>query len=294
MFRAFTRLLARPRTSRKVPSKIAAVVVPAPTRAQLSADERTSLRHLTHYLGAYDKYLAAPVGSPVALPRFETRYFSKKFFGSLSAINNLWYAPQFWEAFTDYKFILWYHLDCLVFSDQLEEWCEADLDYIGPPWIRSADSLWVHTPRVGNGGIALAKVESCLRVLHNRSVQEPSTYWMDMLARNHRALRPFAEVAQRAQRYWPRSRVLDRMLTQWDTMENPDRHGRNSDLFWSDRAVHYWPEFKVASLEQGLRFGFEVAPRTCFEMNGRRMPFGCHAWPRYDREFWTPFLLASD
>lgn len=294
MFRAFTRLVARPRTGRRVPSKTAAVVVPAPPRRQLSPDERTSLRHLTHYLGAYDKYLAAPMGSPAALDEFETKYFSRKFFGSLSAINNLWYAPQFFEAFTDYKFILWYHLDCLVFADELEEWCKADLDYIGPPWIRSTDSSWVDTPRVGNGGIALVKVESFLRVLHNRSSQEPWTYWFDMLARNHRALRPFADVVQRAHRCWPRSRFLNRMLTQWDAMVNPGRHGRNSDLFWSDRAVRYCPEFKVASLEQGLRFAFEVAPRTCFEMNGRRMPFGCHAWPRYDRGFWSPFLLAPD
>ena len=56
----------------------------------------------------------------------------------------------------------------------------------------------------------------------------------------------------------------------------------------------YLPEFKVASLEQGLRFAFEASPRTCFEMNGGRLPFGCHAWGRYDREFWTPHLLRDD
>jgi lipopolysaccharide/colanic/teichoic acid biosynthesis glycosyltransferase len=29
-------------------------------------------------------------------------------------------------------------------------------------------------------------------------------------------------------------------------------------------------------------------------MNGRRMPFGCHAWERYDPEFWRPHVLAAD
>jgi hypothetical protein len=34
-----------------------------------------------------------------------------------------------------------------------------------------------------------------------------------------------------------------------------------------------------------------VAPRLCFELNGRKLPFGCHAWQRYDRGFWEPYLL---
>jgi hypothetical protein len=27
-------------------------------------------------------------------------------------------------------------------------------------------------------------------------------------------------------------------------------------------------------------------------MNGGNMPFGCHAWERYDRRFWEPHLLS--
>jgi hypothetical protein len=65
----------------------------------------------------------------------------------------------------------------------------------------------------------------------------------------------------------------------------------NCDYFWSDEAVKYWPDFKIASVETGLKFAFEVAPRWCFERNGGRLPFGCHAWPRYDRAFWEPHLL---
>jgi hypothetical protein len=26
-------------------------------------------------------------------------------------------------------------------------------------------------------------------------------------------------------------------------------------------------------------------------MNNHRLPFGCHAWPRYDRMFWEPYLV---
>jgi hypothetical protein len=266
-------------------------VVPLSTRPSLSADEQTSLRHLEHFLGRYDKYLVAPQGSPVRLDGFVMREFPRKFFGSLAAINNLWYSPDLFAAFSDYKFIFYYHLDSLVLSDQLDEWCAADLDYIGPPWINCPDSPWVTRPRVGNGGFVLVKVESALRVLYNRYAIHPSTYWLDMAARNSRSLAPLVKALALTQRYGPGFHFTERVLKAWEVRQNPGLYGLNSDYFWSDRAIEYLPEFKVASLDQGLRFGFEVAPRMCLEMNGGRMPFGCHAWPRYDRGFWEPHLL---
>ncbi len=71
-------------------------------------------------------------------------------------------------------------------------------------------------------------------------------------------------------------------------------YGRAVDVFWGLRAVDYYPDWKVASVEEGLRFGFEVEPSRCFEMNGRELPFGCHAWARYDRSFWEPYLLKPE
>ncbi|MBS1214713.1 MAG: uncharacterized protein H6R26_3330, partial [Proteobacteria bacterium] len=81
----------------------------------------------------------------------------------------------------------------------------------------------------------------------------------------------------------------------WKAGYQPPRtyDARNEDHFWSDDAVRYVPGFKVASFETGLRFSFEVAPRLCFEMNGGRLPFGCHAWQKHDRTFWEPYLLTD-
>jgi hypothetical protein len=67
----------------------------------------------------------------------------------------------------------------------------------------------------------------------------------------------------------------------------------NNDTFIANRSTHYYPEFKIASLETALRFSFECVPRYCFELTGRTLPFGCHAWPKYDRAFWEPYLLLA-
>jgi hypothetical protein len=48
-----------------------------------------------------------------------------------------------------------------------------------------------------------------------------------------------------------------------------------------------YPFFRVPTPEQALSFAFEVAPRRLYEMNGRQLPFGCHAWERCDRAFWV-------
>jgi len=42
-----------------------------------------------------------------------------------------------------------------------------------------------------------------------------------------------------------------------------------------------------------VSFSFEVGPKHCFEKNNQTLPFGCHAWAKYDREFWKPYLLKE-
>ncbi|MCW5798356.1 MAG: hypothetical protein KIT40_07650 [Nitrospira sp.] len=273
-----------------VPQKNVAIVIPMHNRSTLTLDEEISFRHLRHYLASYDKYLVVPESLQVSFPGCGLKRFGAEYFGSAIANTRLLLSEHFYRAFSEYQYILIYHLDALVFSDQLTAWCELGLDYIGPPWIPCADSPWVKEPRVGNGGLSLRKIESFLKVFQsNEYWMDPEEYWRDKYAGMPTHLR------------WINSpkRLIKRLslfnnarleMGQWHL--RPDGT-KNEDHFWSDRATHYVPDFKVASVEVGLRFAFEVAPRLCYDMNHRQLPFGCHAWPRYDRGFWEPYLLAS-
>lgn len=49
-------------------------------------------------------------------------------------------------------------------------------------------------------------------------------------------------------------------------------------------------EFKVAPVDIALKFSFETEVRRCFKLNGERLPFGCHAWEKYDYSFWKPLI----
>jgi hypothetical protein len=267
--------------------KPVAVVVPLSNRTYLTPEEEISFRHLTHFLGEHDKYLVVPESLQLEHPGFGIKRFSDKFFGSAKAYTRMMLSPKFYKAFSEYKYILIYHLDSLVFSDQLMKWCETDLDYIAPPWFNCPDSPSVTAPRVGNGGFSLRKIQSFLRVIYSpRNSIDPHKYWADFCSYNPR----YIQYINLPRKYLKRLKIFNNarwQLFRW----RHSRNIRNEDHFWSEEAVNYYPEFKIASFDTGLRFAFEVAPRTCYELNNRNLPFGCHAWHKFDRNFWEPYLL---
>jgi hypothetical protein len=270
-----------------------AVVVPLSERPELLDDEELSIRHLSHYLSAYDKYLIAPPGVSVRRDGFVTRHFPRTFFGSVAAHNSLLLWPAFYRAFSEYEFILVHHLDSLVLSNELLRWCRAGFDYIGAPWLPGPETPWVREPRVGNGGFTLMRVDAALEVLQERRRQEPLTRITDVLDRHATRLRPMYRALERVHRIMPGAALPARLLAHRDRVQSPSRHGLNNDYFWSFQATNYVPGFRVATPEAGLRFAFEMYPRRCFELNGGQLPFGCHAWAKFDPAFWEPYLLRN-
>ena len=101
-----------------------------------------------------------------------------------------------------------------------------------------------------------------------------------------------------------RPRKLAKRFTRWNSPGWATEHwlyagldasyGRHEDAFWSFDAERFSPGFRRATVDEGLRFAFESAPRRCFELTGHKLPFGCHAWERFDRAFWEPYLLPAD
>jgi hypothetical protein len=260
-----------------------AVFVPMSNRKYLTPEEEISFRHLVHFLGKYDKYLVVPQSLDIHYPGFELLRFSNNFFGSHEANTRLMLSRKLYSAFGKYKYILEYQLDCLVFSDQLTEWCNLDVDYIGAPWIPCSDSPWVKSPHVGNGGFSLRKVESFLRVLDSKEYwQDPDEYWQRFCSLRSKPI----QYLNIPRKYLARLRALNSVR-----QHLRKNYPKYEDRFWSLEASKYYPGFNIAPVETALRFSFEVAPRLCFDLNHQELPFGCHAWHRYDRAFWEPYLL---
>ena len=276
-------------TSQSTSQHRAAVVVPH-YREELTADEELSLRHLRHFLGGYDKFLVVPDRLRFELPDFKTARFPDRFFHSTATYSALLLSADFYRAFEAYEYVLIYQLDALVFSDRLAEWCARGLDYIGAPWL-PGPGAFVSEPAVGNGGFSLRRVESFLRVAESPGFASELEKYRDALVEAAPLAVRALHLPRKALR---RARLLgtDRRAI-LDAAQNPKDPGErlNEDCFWSFRAQRYYPAFRVASVREALAFAFEVAPRRCYELNENRLPFGCHAWNKYDRQFWEPFLL---
>lgn len=271
-------------TAARAPTAIrrVAVTVPLNSHPELTPDEEISLRHLRHHLGRYDRFVIAPRSMDVPHDDFQVVRFDDRYFGSANAQTRLMMRPEYYETFSDYDFILTYQLDALALSDQLLEWCDSGLDFVGAPNYGLSDRLSV----VCSGGFALRRVQSFLAVLRSREYAvDPEEHWRTIT----RDVGPFGRLARLPRRYLKRLRRfngIDREI-EWFLEERV----LLEDAFFVEKAPIFYPGFRLPSVETALRFAFDETPRIAFELAGRRLPFGAHAWYKQDRSFWEPFLL---
>jgi hypothetical protein len=265
-----------------------AVIVPH-HRFPLSRDEEISLWHLRTHLRRFDRFLIGPPKLPVGFSDFELRFFPQKFFQSVHSYSALLLSRPFYRAFRHYEFILIYQLDCLVFSGNLDYWCDQRWDYVGAPWFPAfgqdtGQGLWT----VGNGGLSLRKVSSAIQVLESKVLPEDPVKRGEQIRwfRSQPFLRRMAswlKTRLHARGYRNNVRLFVRKYC-----EDPHMH---EDLFWSFEAKRFMPEFRIPVPEEAVAFSFEMAPRYCYEINNGKLPFGCHAWGKYDRAFWKEQIL---
>lgn len=208
----------------------------------LSEKEMISLMQVQKVLKRYDLCLIAPFRLKFFLENesYQVEYFEDIFFIDTSTYNQLMLATEFYERFINYRYILIYQLDAFVFCDKLNYFCDLKYDYIGSPWIypeRAMIGGVLQRAYVGNGGLSLRNVGSCIKLLN-------------------------------------------------DKKSEAEEFTSNEDFFFSAANG----DFKVAPLSIALEFSFETHVRKCFELNDKRLPFGCHAWERYDFLFWKPYM----
>ncbi|MGV6818401.1 MAG: DUF5672 family protein [Thiotrichales bacterium] len=267
----------------KAIEKRVAIAVPWFDRGYILESEKTSLRHLKAHLGKYDAYLIIPEGLDFELEGLETRTVNKKYFGSVKAHNRMLLSKEFYKIFDEYEFLLIYHPDALVFSDQMEYWCNQGYDYIAPPWIVHPDTPYhgnkVIEGGVGNSGFSLRNLRSIQKVLRSKKIglkpKEEADY--DFGGSSNEK---FAR------------KVLRKVLTRVNFFPLERRYYVD-DLFWGLKAKYYDKNFKVAPVDVALKFAFECVPRYCFEKNNNVLPFGCHAWEKYDPEFWAEYIIPE-
>lgn len=230
------------------------VIVTPAYKPTLTPLERMSLARCQRILGDYPKCLVSPEGMVTTeyaalLPDVRVRTFDPACFRSVRTYSRLLRSPAFYEPFLQHEHMLIYQPDCYVFEDRLDEFRGRPHDYIGAPWLHFE---WLHARR--KWARPLARLPWLFRKVGNGGL-------------SLRRTRAFHASARRFQ-------ALGRRL---DLQE---------DLYFCNVVARLDPSFRVAGFDEALRFAFEHEPRRCYELAGRRLPFGCHAFERYDFAFW--------
>ena len=69
------------------------------------------------------------------------------------------------------------------------------------------------------------------------------------------------------------------------------------DELWINKNLQNDESFlflKKPTINEAVKFAFELYPSTLFEFNNENLPFGCHAWDKYEyNTFWQKYILLT-
>jgi hypothetical protein len=256
-------------------------------KQHLTGSEQKSLKQCHDILGKYPIHLICPQGLDTGIyqsvcPEVSIDHIDPKWQSNYGMFNRLKISSFLYDRYSKYKFILFYELDAWVFKDELTEWCDKNYDYIGAPWFEGWDvPKSTDIVGVGNGGFSLRNVESALRINKRIArIKQLRAFWfrskLQGVWRFEKFLLAFKNAFQLQSIKYLEQIVFDRALQE--------------DYYWCDIVGNTFRDFKVAPSNEAIKFSFEVNPSYLYQENGTRLPFGCHAWEKFQPEFWKAFI----
>lgn len=243
-------------------NKIADCIVVIPIyKTQLSSYEKISLKQGLRILKNYCVKFIAPTTLDTSWYEkydIDIKRFPDHFFAGISGYNKLMLSKLFYESFLQYDYLLVYQLDGFVFEDNLEYFISLNYDYIGAPWL---NGLYVFKYNF-RGKYKLKKIFPWFNKVDKVFVGNGGVSL----------------------------RRIDAFLYMLDHCKEIITWNSNEDVFFSLLGIRYPELFRVASLEDALKFSFETTVKDCFKKNDCQIPMFCHAWEKWDIDFWRPYF----
>lgn len=268
-----------------------------------SFSEVLSFKQIILILGNYDicifthkdcdltvyEQIASELGKKYVVELFHGEYFK-----SVEGYNKLCFSLMFYERFNKHEYILIYQLDAWVFRDELQNWCEKGYDYIGAPifWAHNNNSFTKKIAGIGNGGFSLRKISYCIKMLNmprNRPYMTP-----------YRILQLYYNYFLFDDKFKPIARKLLIiplcLLKMFGIYNNINYFMKtkqiNEDMMFGTNAKYAWGgRVSLPSEIEAMKFSFEVHPEMLFHKIDNRLPFGCHAFEKWDYDsFWSKYI----
>lgn len=259
-------------------SSLSAVVIVAYTSAPTPV-EAASFTQAVRVLRDHPLRLVCPESMPIDVylqlcdengVSLTVERFADAFFTSVASYNRLMLSREFYERFLDVAYILLYQLDAWVFTDELSAWCAKGYNYVGAPWFSDSG---VMLPYSGNGGFCLRSPQACRNLLSGPIIERwDYNFFFQRWPTVRESYRHFRDMAH--------FRRVPRQYVQ--------RYIYNEDVLFA-KGLQLTTQGGIAPPHEAMRFAFERFPEKLYAQTGR-LPFGCHAFARYNPEFWKPWI----
>lgn len=270
------------------------IVIPA-YKKDLSKVEEASLRQCLKVLNKFDVCFLAPKSLDLSEYKkilneykkpFRVEVFEDYNFKSVDNYSKLMLKKEVYKPFLNYDKMLIYQLDAWIFKDELEYWCNQPYDYIGAPWFEGfTTDVTPETPLqkyAGNGGFSLRSVDKMYK----------------LVSKNIDGHIPFRIIYERSKKRKLISNIINfpvyvfKWLFQKEWFLSAWKYPQEFEDVMINRIVQYrkldW--FRLAPSEVAIRFGFEYQPEVLYKRNNNELPFGCHAFEKYNPEFYKNFM----
>ena len=226
--------------------------------------------------------------------RIEVIPIDDHWLASVATYNAMLLQSWFYRLFADWTYLLIFQLDAWILGDDLGDWLAKNYTYVGAPWTAH---LGPDTPDVGvgNGGLSLRCVSEMIRICESPLWRfMPVFRWRKLayrmtLFRRYHLFPP----SQRPLLFFKRLCLFAAMSFGWrNTLAYYARIGIQEDHVLSGYAPFVYSWIRIPTMDQAAAFSIETNPRQTIAEYGVKRPFGCHAWEKYDRDFWlTAFPL---
>ncbi len=252
----------------------------------LTETEKESLKQCFSVLNKHPIRLICPKGLNVneylkIAPNAQFDFIDPKWQSNYTMFGRLKIVPFLYKKYRQYQYILFYELDAWVFRDELQYWCNKGYDYIGAPWLEGWKNPLPDAKimGIGNGGFSLRKTESHLKVLRSFSyIRKPKTLYKEFLSKKN--LRSFLT-------------LLSNLTVRNNTFILFNDYYLHEDVFWGIIVASNFKWYKIPTPEEALKFSIEAGPSR-FITGPDKLPFGCHAWPKIEPNFWERYIRIKE
>jgi len=218
----------------------------------------------------YYEYIIKEFNNFIIFKEFSDRYFS-----SIKEYNKLLISNLIYLSIIKYKYMFLYQLDAWIFRDELTYWTKKGYDNVGAPWFKGFTNPTFPETIIGagNGGCCLRNIRSCVAILNSyKYIENPFKKFAE-----NRSIRNF---------------IYSFFLGNNVNYRFNDFSGYE-DIFFAYIIPRLFKWFKNCPPEEAMKFSFEVCPSYLFKLNNNNLPMCCHAWEKYEPEFWKEFIDTS-